>query len=1309
MLKGEVNDLISKNKYTVSFFEDDSIDIVRQKIATITDIHPDRLFILVGTKLPGDYYAKDSRRWEGLFDRLSYNGDPIDKAPFQEYQTQYRIPNTSVAFQPYDKAEWMGVPDSLKEFNSGSEFVEYRILGVEESKSFILPISTIDSVVISRIPSSRLPIPQNTTLFNSLHDPTGFVRFLVRPYDELAETSMIVYYPLLRSTTPPRLTEETIRLLNKNTKLLDDLLKLDSPHPTDVTVIRTRFYIPFVDTDLGSAIRTRFEQIFYGLTVTKETPYIGYFTSKDQISRHKFFVEDTKEKKPFVDLNAWASWWSLKPVRSIPTLILFRGKSKHHFDRVAITSTDMVISHHRPEGNTETLDHMKEDTLKWIQTFDSILAFVSESDIDMSRWELQDMSYLAKYKEKLEDFDLLRFNCISSIFDISDKTKSQFSLLRTDHSNHGLSAVEVKLIQMIKEGRGNIRVESVAEELSIPLQNAQELIQSLESRIEEDPRIADRAFRGYPTLRVGPDFVIVSSISNFDTSIKYSNVLRHILTSPDAAEIDAICPKRMERVAVNTSDIPTTTLEVDAAIADEYADLFEYLEQDTEVAETATVATADTEDVARISTKDKQGTMYKYFKSRLETFDPITFDPIGSLYPKKCEQKHQPIIMSDTDLRRIKGTPYDIKTSLEENRKIEVVEPDGTIICPEYWCMRDQIPLKEEQLLKDTGESRCPVCRGKLQTRTTDDPREFPLIKRETGFLYPGYSDYKSPKNGKPMPCCFKTSQINKIDKETEDKDKYYIMKESKYGLKELRIGFLSDALRNSLQIDERYEILQGNRRLQNGMSGIFRVGLKHPSESLATCLDLKTKIPSPHESVETVLKCSFLRTWKNNGETHLETIDNHLKKIEPFDKDDISRHGISRLISGIDEAYQKKTLTRMEELEYCALALQCDIFRIFTKTNSLGCVFYAPMVRPRSRGIVILQEEDEIDIVSHVTRLPRGFKYSSNIFDVPFKKETYVELEKLRNQSCSSEIPSYSQALTVLQQLDIGEYSIVLDPFGRGQAMYVPAKLLLPFQSVPLPNVLQSKIAGYKDISVENLPTRDKVLEYLEKAVAISKGYTFVEDLFNTKSEKVEILLQSGLRIPIQPVKAESVEPLEVFETATTVGESEIVFGSPSKELKEEQREISYSSEVYEFLLFQLTSDLETEYRDLRVALQEVSPKRTEVEPLLKKWFNETTQFVDIKHPTDFISKIRKPCGQFTNKESCSGNLCGWDGDVCRIQIKSSINKEKLFHRLLSTLIDNTKIRAIILDGRITPFFSTILYLELPHELIVTDNEIPY
>jgi hypothetical protein len=67
---------------------------------------------------------------------------------------------------------------------------------------------------------------------------------------------------------------------------------------------------------------------------------------------------------------------------------------------------------------------------------------------------------------------------------------------------------------------------------------------------------------------------------------------------------------------------------------------------------------------------------------------------------------------------------------------------------------------------------------------------------------------------------------------------------------------------------------------------------------------------------------------------------------------------------------------------------------------------------------------------------------------------------------------------------------------------------------------------------------------------------------------------------------------------------------------------------------------------------------------------------------------------------------MCGWDGQ-CKVKIRDTLKKDKLFTKLLTNLLENSKTRYMVLDGRTTPFFSTILYLELPHEKIVTDLEI--
>jgi len=1302
MLKGEIIDIVSKKKQQVSFFDDDSVETIREKIADMVDSHPDRLFILIGLRLPGDYYTKDPRRWEKLFERLSYNGEPLTKEIFAEYQLSYRSPETSVEFKNYDKAQWISKEDILKPLFESSEFTEYRIFGVEELNSFILPLNATESrQFISKIKSTRYPIPDNSKLFSSFYNLEQFVEFKVLKYMEEFENISPVFYPLLRSTTPTVLSDESKKLLKRNSILLENLLNLKVPKPVNISIIRSRFYIPWVETDFGSAIRTRFEQFFYGLTVSKDVPYIGFFTSKDQSSRHKFFTKDTT-RVPYLDMDKWKTWWSIKPSRNIPTILLFRGESKHHFDRVSITATDMVVSTYRPEENSETIEQLQRQVSEWIKSFDSILPYISEDDLDMSRWELQDMSYVAKYDEKIEEYNLLRFNCMNTIFDISDKSKSQFNILRTDHSSHGFSAVELKILHMIQDLRGNIDAKKISEELSVTEENATIMLRQVRDKLEEDSTLAERAFRGYPILKFGPDFTVVSAVSNLDKSLHYSNILRYVLSDKDDDSLDKICPKRTERVSAETT-VMTNNLEEEPAVDEEYSDAFDWIqEEENNVIEDVLID--EEQSTNKISTGNDQTTTYSYFLERLRKFDKKTFDVADSKYPKKCNKNQQPVILTSTEIERISKTPYNVEDNFkEENKKLQLNEPSGTAICPEYWCMKDQIPLKESQLLKEDF-IKCPVCRGKLQIKATDNPKDFPLIKRDTGFIYPGYTKYESPGSKKLMPCCYKTSR-SKTNANIEDK--YYILGNDKT-LDEERIAFLPEDIIQSLHIKETYSLFKENvRRLTSPNKGFFRVGLGDISNNFHKFIG-KQKVRPPHENVKNVLKCSFFHTWNKNGTKHLSEINSQLKNIPPFVDDEFLREEVTKLISGFDEAFKEKQLTPLQTLEYCAVSLQCDIFRIHTNSNKLGCLFYAPMIRPRSCAVIILQNDDDIDILAYTERKQRGFAFDSNIYKDPFTKETYEELEKLKSMSCKTNLPSYSNALDITNQLLIetgsDDFQVILDPFGRGQAFFVKSKFIIPFQSTPLPEMTQSKLSGYKDVLIEDLPEYVSMKKYLETAEKVNPDYKFKEDLYNYNSQKVEILLECGLRIPIKPVDSQPNEPSEVIETVQEIGETNLVFGKESEELRKNQTDISYSAEIYEFLIFQLSHDIQTDdYKDIAIALTKIQPVITELTPLLQRWFNEVIQFNEIGEPKKFLSKIRKPCD-----DTCDGELCGWDGKVCKVQINKSLNKEKLFYRLLTTLVDNSKIRSIVLDGRTTPFFSTILYLELPHELILTDNELP-
>jgi hypothetical protein len=1307
MLKSEVLDFRTKTVYNISYFEDDTIDVVRHNIAIAMNTHPDRLFILVSLKLEHDYYQKDPRRWENLFDRLSYNREPLKKEPFQEYQLNYISPETSVAYSEYDRSEWMSKPESLSEFHSPTrDFSELRIFGVEELKSYILPLE-FNSALVSKIPAATLPHPLLTSLVSTLYDPSKIARFVVIPYDSNAENSELVYFPYLRSKTPTVISDELVSILEKNKKLLKDLLEYEVYKPISVNISRARVHAKFVETDFGSAVRTRFEQIFYGMTLSEEVPYIGLFTARNEDMRHKFYVDSSKKgKKPFLDLNIWKKWDSKRPSRNKPTLVLFRGTGKETYDRIAITDIDITMTFYRDESNRDSLEKLIKEGLNWLNKFDALATFLNKNDIDKERWISQEIELHLNYSRKIQVGSRLRLGCVSFLFNQPDINEAKFNFLRTDRTNYGISPVEIKVIQMMRDG--NLKPSALAEELGTSVEKAKNIIDDVQNKLDLDPSIEDRAFRNYPYIEVLEDSVVVSFVTEIDRIIKYASLLRYII-GPNESEFDKICPKRLETVKSDRGTAPLETIEIDETTRSQFGELFGFLEGDIEETESKKEVSESKDENFKISQKQK--TLYSYFKERLEKFDPDTFDPNVKefRYTKECEHKRQPIILNERDLEFMDGEYYDPRSYLSDKEMMNVYDPDGLVICPEYWCMEDQIPLKEDQLIKEDGEIRCPICKNKLRTSDSDDPREFTVIKRKAEFTYPGFVDYKSPKSGKLMPCCFTKPQNIKS---SDTQDKYYVNRDSIANLKELRVAFLKKELIDSLEIDETYDLLSGTpKRLQTGMSAFFRVGLGRPSETLPGLLGLQIKVPPPIESIETLLKCSFLRTWKTLDDSNLAVIENKLKKISPFESENVVQEHLAKIISGIQTAFTKKELSILQELEYACLFLQCDIFRIYTNTNTLGCLFYSQIIKTRSRGIVILQSDKVVDILCHVTRLPRGFQYRANVFASPFKKETYSMLEKLRNKSCSIKTPSYSTALDitrdVLSMSEEDDFEVILDPFGRAQAFFIPKVMFIPFQPTTIPEMSQRKIIGYTNINPELYPSYDTVRKYIEVAKAYNAGYEFEEDLFNSKNQRVEILLKSGLRIPIYPDIEKQTEPLEVIETVNTVGEQNITFGEESKELHKEYSNISYASEIYEFLLHELTYDLQEDHPKLRSVLSEDFPKQKDVEPLLRKWFEDTVEMSKITSPVEFISKIRKPCGQFKTKNTCNGNLCGWNGKTCKVEVRQSVKKENLFYRVLTALIENSKIRAMVLDGRTTPFFSTVLYLEMPNELVLSDSDI--
>lgn len=96
---------LSGTLQSVTFFEDDTIETVRQLVALASSSHPDRLFLEVKASLPKEHYATNPRHWSDLFLRLSLDGSRITADSLRTYVRQVR-PGAGVIEKDVTREQW---------------------------------------------------------------------------------------------------------------------------------------------------------------------------------------------------------------------------------------------------------------------------------------------------------------------------------------------------------------------------------------------------------------------------------------------------------------------------------------------------------------------------------------------------------------------------------------------------------------------------------------------------------------------------------------------------------------------------------------------------------------------------------------------------------------------------------------------------------------------------------------------------------------------------------------------------------------------------------------------------------------------------------------------------------------------------------------------------------------------------------------------------------------------------------------------------------------------------------------------------
>ena len=1313
---------------SIQFWDDSSIDTIQLQIGYTVGVHPDRLRIYVQGEFDGSYYAKDARKWEALFLRMSPDGKPIHRSSLAVYNSHRSDSTIPFELSEYDKTAWMNLDPTYE-----TSFRELRILGVPEDRSWIFPLNNGD-------PPEYTPPPSQTSIdiksIFKTHHSYKVLQFEVIEHSELLPQIELLYYPRLRVGSPAAVPVDTARTVARQLEIVSGVRLLDAPKPNKVAVVQARWKLALVGTDFGNATRNRFEQIFYGTTLSKDIPCISFFSSRQEQSRHKFFT-DNSDKTPFIDLRLWNAWWTAtKPVKSKPALMLYRGSGRHSYDRITVSSTEIIVSCARTdESKHGDIEELRVQMKEFLLSIDGIV--LDPTDVDDDRWVLQDAAAVLHYSTDLRDADFRRFDCLRGIYEPTNPEKLVFRLLRADQSDSGLSDNQVTVVQMLKDDE-NTNADDVREQIpELTSSESISLLANVKSLLIDTPDLADRSTIRLPTMRYTAKNVILTHAPDIKRIVQYVNVLRDALIHPDNSELDGFCPKRPESVEAEVAaPVVVSTPEVsDAAPTDEDEfDIMAMISEDapkvsSEAAPPPQEAAPGKKVARKVTAKGATASMSLYFSDQLHTFDSQTYDPSDSQIFRKCDRPRQPVILRSEELDRFEGEGVFADYALTgPGKTLEVHDPDGTVICPELWCTVDRIPLTTEQLVDNT----CPVCKGKI--RSTDkavekmqDTREFSVLRRDAKFSYPGFVKYQSKKNNKPIPCCFMTAQTTKVSFSKKDKsdvapsvaEAFYVLGETKTRLGELRLGYISKPLVDLFKIPVDYTpIVDAGNRVQSGQGSFFRAGVGRAEMSLPKVIPhMKGRIKSPSEDPAKTVMCSFFRTWKG--------------------ADGVGEDPIARRVSSIDKAFREKTMTILEELEYACIASGCRLYVVFTnsstgevQTSCLMPLRSAKTVTYKHTIMVAADSSDplSVDYITNVSRTTVSPAFNADLtytsYDAALKTklESIVKrLEDARVSACVNEVPSIEDAIAVIDKVLPGEkpnLKLIRDPYRRFQALFVPKKILLPFRpatQVPigfLGGLTSDSVDDYANIAPDDFPIRLDMLNILRSAKEIHGGFEYAHDAHDIHNRAVELVTRAGLRVPVaSDVASDSPHPVEeIVQTTRAAEEKTLAFGRPDPEAIKRARSITYEAEIFDFLLFQLTKDVQTEeYRTLRDVLSQSNPNIEELRPLLSEWMEDTLRFSAADDPPVFYSKIRQPCsGQVRQK--CSG-LCVWDGASCKVQIKTgvreSLRRDVLGKRLLSTLVSNDKIRGVIFENRASPFFSSILYLEFPHEVILSDEDV--
>lgn len=1349
---------------SVSIFQDDTLEVVKQRIGAEFNISPNSMLLIVTTKQRN----WNEPVWENMFNNLSKNGE-ISGRVLQDWVSNL-VPTVTIGnFDPITKDVWNSRSMPLLEKIFKTPYSEYLQIGFQpEDNKGVYPIpllipseSPCEGSMIVAINSRKIWIDMNyetTVLLREIDEfskiPCWKLYFpsakslVVEPFEEelkiklKAESDRLIKINKLLNVGPTSYEVDTFDSKLSIDKYVERLDKKYSSNKVNFGFLRIRF-----NQYYNKSVRPiSVEQLFYALAVSEEVPLIEYCPNTVQAPIFKMF---SKNKEVYIKPNEYRRWTErISYSRSEPIVLLYYKKNLEDVRspciRLGITADKLyfTIDNTGITGlkfyYSEIVNYAKllvEYVSKIIvglevnETTWEITESTTEISVDRSYGGRMGMSQTQSVVKCMEDY----------FYSIPGTDDSIPTFIYKRISNFGTKNEGDELIlEQINSGMSNDEVMKVYSSKFPILDNAER--ERVYSRIMELREGHDRAFISVVTLKfVDTQTMQISGIrskNNMDNIIRFCNSFFVFMFPKSQTEeqkkmFEVTCPKPSKVIKGKKKE--------EVPVVDEF-DIFGMLDDmfmDKTIEETKDGSEdyKDEKDLVNIVDDEPEiisqsGSTHKYILRRLEERDKKRFiykaKSPSDRYPKICSQERQPISYTPTEWNMIQTDGVKskfIKRYLEDPEKyvLEDDEMSNKYICPEYFCITDEIPLDESDL--DSG--KCPICGGKIipdlpsEKLSKLDFIEYSVLAKNRIAKFPRMNSKTLKKDfHMALPCCYDSFKKSDEKKRTSKLEQDYILGDDKFPLDQdkKRFGLLPKEVEDFLGISSVGIFGTGLQRIMKvGTKALLRMSRPNPVV-MNTVKEIFNDI-NPKYTDEEFLKIfgelnngNLIRIYGENwSEDHPKREEfNEWASEVGIDKDNkrvfkiwtgakIYRHKIfneNLPITHVWDFMQLISGSKLLVLHYNGagnpVSLRCP---------PMGALF-------DGYGYILFFEKDGIYeqiVLGHRERT--AFKYENIIIPDKLKDSGFnIDLPLSVWSSCrpySSESPTWYIKPSLISEY-FEEDVFIIDPYSRIVAIQDSSNNLYPYYPTSVPAYNTNAIQyGYE---YETLP--DAVEEYnaLIDAEEFQKPHSWIV-IDREPKMIVAIETVSMLRVPVKPRPMSSNIPKlgEILLDSYNMNE-DMILAFPDKPTSVAVLDkVKRDDQIRDWVLYQFSEYLKVNEKN-RVMIESAKVVNKAVKDIIGVWIMENIS--PLQSRENVIPKLKNVCSSLS-ENNCSG-ACVFDKGTCKISTHGTeLTQMDILEWILYSVFEDPKKRYLILNGEY-PKVSSMLYWEMPNEVIFSKLD-PY